>query len=108
MKSGKLRHYITLQTSTDTLDSAGQPIPAWTTDLQNWPANVTDVQGGESTRGGQITATATHVVETRYSSDFAQDKQIVDHLSRTLQILAVKDKAGRQRMLELHCRRVSV
>jgi len=108
MRSGKLRHYITLQEATDTQDSAGQPIPAWTTSLQNWPANVMDVQGTESTRGGQITATATHVVETRYNAAFTQDKQIVDSLSRTFQILAVKDSEGRQRYIELHCRRVSV
>ena len=108
MRVGGFRHYVTLQQATETQDSAGQPVPAWSTVLSNWPANVRDVSGAEATRGGQITATATHVVETRYSSEFTQDRRLIDHLSRELEIVAIKDVAGRQRHIELHCKRVSV
>ena len=107
--TGSLRHYISVQDPTDTIDSAGQTVPTWaTTVLRDWPAEVVDVQGIETSRGEQITAITTHLVETRYSDQFTPDRRITDHKGRILQIVSVVDRDGRGRYLTIQCRQVTL
>jgi SPP1 family predicted phage head-tail adaptor len=48
MEAGSLRHRITIQQRTDTQDSYGEPIPAWTTFATVWAA-VEPQSGQEAT-----------------------------------------------------------
>lgn len=105
-RAGRLRHYCDFieDTSAD-----GSETPTFDTNnptLANWPCNVYDVAGQETFRGRQLEATTTHVVDTRYSATITATMQIVDHLSRTLEIISITDRSGRQRYLELHCAEV--
>ena len=104
MRSGRLRHYCTIQTSTEAINTGGQPIKTWSSLVDNIPCNVMGVTGQESIRGTQVDATATHLVETRFRSDVTTKMRVIDHRSRTLEVVAIVDKSGRERHMILQCR----
>ena len=101
---GRYRHYITITTVSDGVAEDGTPAKTETTLASNVPANVMTVSGTEGIRGRQVDATATHLVETRYRSDVNPSDKITDHLSRTLNIIAINDKDGRERHMILQCK----
>ena len=65
MRAGRLRHRITIQQKSSTVDAAGQEVDTWEDLVARLPARVMYVRGGESPRGLQVEATTTHVIETR-------------------------------------------
>lgn len=105
MRSGTLRHRITLQQDAGTADSAGQVIENWSTWLANEPAEVIETGGSESLRGQQIDATATHVVRIRYRTGVTERLRIVWG-TRVLGIVNVRDIDGRRRELWITAREV--
>lgn len=103
MRAGTLRHRITVQSATDAADAAGQLIRTWSAWLSNEPAEVIETTGGETIRGRQVSAEATHLVRVRYRSGYGETKRIVWG-TRTLGILHVRDVDGRGRELWIQAR----
>lgn len=105
---GTFRHHCDLESATFAADSAGQMIPTWSANVAEVPCSVHTVQGGENFRGRQVDATATHVVITRWIGITTTEMRInwiPDGVtSRYLNIVAIKDRDGRQRFMELDCR----
>ena len=65
MRGGRLKERIEIQTATETVATSGQPIRTWTAYKKNWPAQHTDVSGGETYRGRQISAQSNHLFTIR-------------------------------------------
>lgn len=65
-KCSDMRHRITIQSPTVTLDAAGQPNVTWANFVVNEPAKFTATNGVESMRGRQLEARVTGVFVIRY------------------------------------------
>lgn len=107
MRAGKLRHRIEFgqnQADPDNPDEeTGQVLPQWTALHENVPAEVMEVAGGETIRGGvQVQATTTHVIRCRYRSDISEEIKVTWQ-GRTLGITHVRDFDGRSRELWIEC-----
>jgi SPP1 family predicted phage head-tail adaptor len=102
MKSGKLRHIITIQQPALAADGVGEPVPTWGTFAANIYAQITPLNGAERIQGNQINATVTHNVRTRYMPGVTPKMRIL-YGSRTLQITNVQNIDERDRELELAC-----
>ena len=68
MLAGTLDRRIVIQQRTDTPDSAGEPVPAWTTLATVW-ANVTHLRGTEPFQEQQFNAQRVTAFLIRYRSD---------------------------------------
>ena len=69
MQIGKLRHYITLRTAADDIDSeGGVNEPTWTNNEENVPARIVPVSGSEEIFGDQPDGRITHRIWLRYKS----------------------------------------
>lgn len=103
---GSMRERIDIQTSTDAVDSAGQPIRTWTDLYQDEPAAFVQTTGGETLRGRQITAGIAAVFTIHRRESITPQLQII-HGSDTYGIVHVIPVEGGRRYLELDCKRVS-
>jgi SPP1 family predicted phage head-tail adaptor len=65
VRGGRLQERIEIQTATKTANTSGQMIRTWAAYKKNWPAYHTDVSGGETYRGRQISAQANHLFVIR-------------------------------------------
>lgn len=65
MQAGKLRHRLTLEASTDTNNTRGEPIPTWSTVANVWAA-IDPISGREGLAADQMYASATHRIRIRY------------------------------------------
>lgn len=65
---GQLRDMVELQSSTDTVDSYGQPARTWTTYAIVW-ANVLATSGGESQQANHQYSTVQYKIMIRYRTD---------------------------------------
>lgn len=105
MRAGSLRHRVTLQSRTRAAASDGELIATWSAALSNEPAEVIETSGGETLRGLQVDANATHLVRTRFRPTAIGDET---HRfvwgSRTLNVINVRDIDGRRRELWWQCR----
>lgn len=100
-----LRHKVTILRPALTRDAAGQEVEGATptTVLQAW-AEVLDAGGGETIRGRQVAATATHLVRLRYTSTAIGSTDYLLWGTRRLNIVHAADPDGRRVVLELHCK----
>lgn len=106
LRTGKLRHSVTLQTNTPTQDDNGQLNESWGNTQTGIAAEVLAVSGGESVRGRQVAATTTHLVTIHYRSG-VNPKQRFAWGSLILNITRAEDPDGTRRMLECQCERVT-
>lgn len=100
IKAGDLDRRITLQTATQTKDSAGHPVTAWT-DLDTVWAQVRDIanQSEEGISDGLALAKRQCWVTVRYRDDIGANMRIL-HDDRTLHIISEPAELGRKEGLK--------
>ena len=88
MNSGKLRHRITIQTYTETVQNDGGVVRTWSTFAQRW-ASWKQVSAAEvESQADQIEGRVVHQFRIRKTDDVTQDMRIV-YDSRTFNITGV-------------------
>lgn len=102
---GAMRERINIRSSTDVVDTAGQPIRTWSTVYANEPAEFTPTSGGESLRGRQIESGINSVFVVHYHADIVPTMQVV-HGSTIYGIVRVRQTDGGKRYMELECKAV--
>lgn len=105
MRLSDMRHRVSLDTPTKTIDAARQPVTTWTTELENQPARYTQVSGGETVRGRQVEAGANALFTVNYRDNYKVEKQIRFRGQR-FGILRIDNVDGIGRFLDLHCKTI--
>lgn len=98
----RLRHRVSIyrESSDD-----GSETPTYALFMRAVPCNIVQVTGGETYRGRQIEATATHVVEMRKIDGLLPTMRLTESLdSRNLFIERITPRNGRDHMLDIQCR----
>jgi len=103
VRSGRLRHRITIKQDAGTADAAGQVVESWSAFRASVPAEVIETGGREALFGQAIDATATHMIIIRYDSSVTEQMQVTWG-TRTLGIINARDKDGRRKEMWLTCR----
>ena len=99
MKSGELRHRVTLERTSDSSDWGRTG--AWSTFATVW-AKVEPMSGREYQEGRVDRGELTHVVTIRYLAGVRPDMR-VNFEGRYLKIVAPRNLEERNRWLELDC-----
>ena len=103
MKAGSLRHKVTIQRVSQTLDSSRQTVDLWTKVDDVWAA-VEPLTGRELVNAQQIQPDVTHLVKIRYRDDVTAKMRVL-HGSRVLNIEGPPiNIEERDRELHLMCR----
>ncbi len=105
MRLSDLRHRITLQEPTRTVDAARQPVVTWSNELTDQPARYSSVSGGETNRGRQVEAGVVAVFTVNYRDNYAVDKQVIFR-GNNYGIVRVEPIDGINRFIDLHCKAV--
>ncbi len=101
VRSGTLRHRLTLEKKSTTKDDAGQELNDWFPEL-TLAASITPVSALESAVAARMEADVTHLIKTRYSADVKPDKRFVLGTGeRIFNIEKVWDVGERRRSLEI-------
>jgi len=105
LAAGDLSQRVLIQTSSESLDAAGQPIRTWSTlsGASSLPARVESVTGGESLRGRQVSAETQLVCTVRYLSTITAKMRVV-YAGGTYGIVRASDPYGDQRETRIECR----
>lgn len=105
MRTGLLRHRITLQTRTQAVDAYGGPLPdGWEDYVTVW-AFVESMTGKEFFASSQMQTTVTRRIRMRYREDIEPEMR-VKHGKDVFNIIAVLP-ANNKRELVLMCREYS-
>lgn len=104
--TGDLRHLVTLQKLVQTESEYGETIESWVDYMQVW-AQVEGLRGKEfllsrQMPGGEITSKIT----IRYRNDIDRTMRIKSE-NRIFEIIAILDKEGKRRFLEIMAREVN-
>ncbi len=102
MKAGMLRHRVTIQQATETQNSYGEIVQAWTTVATVW-ASIEARGVRESFAASQQFATADHIITIRYRSGVTAKMRIV-YGSRVFDIQGAVDPDGRKRTLMIYAK----
>ena len=102
MRSGRLRHRVTIQQPVVAVNGYGERITTWSTVATVWGA-VEPLRGREFFDAEQVQAEVSHRVVLRYRSGLATTMRLL-HLTRVLHIQAIIDVDERHRELQLMCR----
>jgi head-tail adaptor len=113
VRSGRLRHRVTIQAPADPeaeggQDSYGQPGDQWT-DVPSaapdgkWAADVRYLSGREGLVAKQVTPDASHAVTMRSGAPVTPAHRLVLEDGRVLGIVSAGDPEGRGREIELVC-----
>lgn len=89
---GELRHRVSLQSPTDTIDAYGQEIRTWSTYATVW-ARVEQTPGSETQAGQSQLALSPHRITIRYRTDVMPTHRLV-YGSITLELVSVTDETG--------------
>lgn len=76
MKAGKLRHFITVQRKSLTVDDFGGPVEAWADLATQW-ALVEPLQGRELVNAQTVNAETTIRITVRYLANVKPDDRII-------------------------------
>jgi SPP1 family predicted phage head-tail adaptor len=101
MNIGKLRHRVSLQSSTATANEFGEKIPAWSTYATVW-AEIMPLQGRELENAQQISEKCDFEIFIRYNSAVQSTHRVIFG-SRTFEIQAVLNIEERNAKLKLIC-----
>ena len=101
MRSGELRHRITIEQPTETRDSYGSVKITWSTLATVWAA-IWPVRAKEFVSLGQTQSEVTHRIRMRYRNDVTT-KLRIEFNSRYFAINQVINPDERNIMLELVC-----
>ena len=100
MRSGTLRHRLTIEQPTQSKDSLGQEIQAWTTFAEVY-GSLDPLSGRERFQAAQTVAETTHRARIRYLSGVTAKMRIA-FADRTYQIVYIADdNRGRELVLDL-------
>ena len=102
MRSGQLDQLITIEQRSDTVDAAGQPIPAWTTFAASLPAAYEPARGREFFAAQALTVVEAARFRIRWLSGVVPGQR-VSYGGKVWDIAAVEPMYGRQRELHLYC-----
>jgi head-tail adaptor len=113
VRSGRLRHRVTIQAPADPeaeggQDTYGQPTGPWV-DLPSsapdgkWAAEVRYLSGREGLVAKQVTPDATHAVTMRAGAPVTPAHRLVLADGRVLGVVSTGDPEGRGRQIELVC-----
>lgn len=105
-KVGQMRHRITLQVATESVDTNGQVNRTWATDLFNEPAQWIPTSGGETIRGKQIEAGINAIFIVRFRDDKYTPMKRISFDEKTFGIVHVKQIDGQRRYIQLECKAV--
>lgn len=105
-QAGRLRHRVTIQQATVTLQTSGGPVRAWTDVATVW-AQVRTQNGGEQRNEGadQVVATLYYAVTIRYRAGLEPTMRVLWG-GRVLEVTAIQEPDNRQRILTLMCQEV--
>ena len=99
MRAGALRQRLEIQSATETPDSAGEPVPSWSTDQTVW-ASIEPVSGGEALTSERVFATATHRIRIRYTSGLT-NKMRGKFGTRIFDFQSIRNLEERNREIEI-------
>ena len=102
LRLGALRHRCTIQQPTETQDSAGQPIVAWTPYVVDEPCEWQPTGGFESMRGRQLEAGTRAVFRVRWRDGYTPRMRVVFN-GEQYGITAVNPVDGQRRFILLVC-----
>ena len=102
MRTGRLRHRVTIQQPVVAVNGYGERITTWSTVAVVWGA-VEPLRGREFFDAEQTQAEISHRVVLRYRSGIDSTMRLL-HLGRVLHIGTVIDVDERHRELQLMCR----
>ncbi len=105
MRSGELRHLITIQQPSFAQDSSGSSAETWSTRCSIW-AKIRPLRGREYYAANQAQMEITHEITIRYRSDVNAIHR-VSYGNRIFRINAVMDIDENRRELVLQCVEVS-
>ena len=104
IRAGRLRFAVTIQVTTDSTNSLGEPVESWATMTGgSVQADIEPISGREFQAVQMIAAETTHKVTIRYLSGVTPKHRVL-YGSRVFDILAVRDVEERGRVMELLCR----
>jgi head-tail adaptor len=104
--AGDLRHRVTIRQNVGTAGTYGNTTADFDSSgslVATVPAQVLSVGGNEVAQNNIMTPGATDVVKMRYRTGITT-QMILDHGTRRLYIVAVRDLTGRRRSLFVECR----
>jgi SPP1 family predicted phage head-tail adaptor len=102
LRAGKLRHFITILTPTDTVDATGATKQTWSTLINAW-AMVLPISAREYVTAGQVFTEMSHKITMRYYSGVTT-KCKLQFGTRYFDIKSVSDIEERNEMMCLLCR----
>ena len=104
VRAGRLRFAVSIQSSTDTRNTLGEPVEVWATissgDVQ---ADIEPISAREYQSVQQIAAETTHRVTIRYLAGITAKHRVL-YGSRVFDIMGVRNLEERGRVTELLCR----
>lgn len=103
--SRDLRYKVTIKRPSASKDTYGQSVEGVnpTTVIEPY-AQILDARGGETLRGEQVDATASHLVKIRYTSTTINTTDWIQWGARRLNIVHVADPDNTRRVIYLHCK----
>lgn len=105
MRAGLLRHKVYLQPLASTKDAMGAAVKSYSTVTQITAyASIEPLRGTEYLMGGQMDATITHRIRTRYVSGLTAGGYRIKFGSRIFDIESVINWNERNTFLELMCK----
>lgn len=102
MRAGKLDRLIRIESRVDTVNSVGQPVPAWSVVATNVPASYDPTRGREFFAGMQLVVTDAAMFSIRYRPGIDAAMRVIFE-GRVWDIAAVEPGFGRHRSLNLYC-----
>lgn len=101
MNPGALRHTVTLQTRTATVDAGGGRVETWT-DAYTVRADIEPLTGAERIAAMQVNPGLSHRVRIRYRAGITSATRLL-YGARVFEVRAVLDTGERHRELILLC-----
>lgn len=105
MRAGEMRHRVTIFRPVIQRDASGQAVEEEPTAIGSAvPAKIEAVSGGETRRGKQVDATATHLVTIRYRTGIQTTDFFLWGARRLNLVGSPLDRDGRTQWLDVQCK----
>ncbi len=97
-RPGKLRHCLTIEQHDGSIDTSGNlDADGWETYRSGVYCDVRTPTGAEATRGGQVDATLTHAIDTRYNGSLTAQMRATDYAAAVhYYFVAITNDNGRR------------
>ena len=102
VRAGRLKHRVSIQTQSTTLDTYGEPSDSWSTDETVWAA-IEPVSGAERDIGEGLAGSVSHRVLMRYTANATPKKRLLFG-SRVLGIVSVLNHDEQDEYLRIFCK----